>query len=238
MTRPSEDSMPAMRTEVYTDAEVGSALAERVAKHLDNAIRDRGRASLAVPGGTTPVAFLRSLGRVELPWDRVTVTLTDERWVPAENARSNQRTLAETLFEGRAVSAHFVPLYTDATEPELALPAVVAALEDILPLDVCVLGMGEDMHTASLLPDSPELARALDPEDGALALAVTAPNVPEPRITLTRPVLAGATRVYLLINGATKRAALEQAMATDDLRRAPVRAVLEAAEGPVVFYAD
>ena len=238
MTHSSEMTQAAVRIEEFPESELGAALAARVAEDLVNAIRDRGHASLAVPGGTTPVAFLRALGRIDLPWDRVTATLTDERWVPTDNARSNQRTLAETLFQGRAAAARFVPLYSCANEPALGLPAVAAALEEALPLDVCVLGMGNDMHTASLFPDSPDLARALAPEDGAPVLAVTAPGAPEPRITLTGPVLAGAARLYLLIRGTAKRAALAQAIATGDPQRAPIRAILDAAAAPLVFYAD
>ena len=115
---------------------------------------------------------------------------------------------------------------------------VLSEILERLPLDVCVLGMGDDMHTASLFPGSPELARALAPEDGTPVMAVTAPGAPEPRVTLTAPVLAGAVHVYLLIKGAAKRAALERALATGDPNIAPIRAVLDAAAGPVVFYAD
>ncbi len=238
MTSAPEETKLAVRIEEYTEAEQASALAARVAEDLDTAISERGRASLAVPGGATPADFLRSLGRIALPWDRVTVTLTDERWVPVEDGRSNQRSLTETLLTGPAASARFIPLYNGAREPALGLPAVGAALEGAIPLDVCVLGMGNDMHTASLFPGSTELPQALDPAGKSLALAISARGVPEPRITLTAPVLAGAARLYLLIKGPTKRAALEQALATEDPLRAPVRAVLQAAAEPVVFYAD
>ncbi|MGF1551903.1 MAG: 6-phosphogluconolactonase [Paracoccaceae bacterium] len=225
-----------MRTEVHARDDLGAALARRVAGDLAEAIEARGRASLAVPGGGTPAPFLRALGEAGLDWARVAVTLTDERWVAPDHPRSNQRQLAETLFAGRASAAVFVPLYAGTVEPEGAIAGIAAALAPLLPLDAAVLGMGADRHTASLFPGSPELDAALDPE-ATPAMAVTAPGQPERRITLTAPVLAGARRVYLLVQGADKRAALDGALGLDP-RRAPIRAVLDRAAGPIVFYAD
>lgn len=110
-----------------------------------------------------------------------------------------------------------MPLYNGPGEPRNSLPDVSAAL----PLDVCVLGMGDDMHTASLFPGSPELPTALNPDDGATVMAITAPDAPEPRVTLTAPVLAAAPRLYVLIKGAKKRATLDRALATSDPLAAP-----------------
>ncbi|MEO1471470.1 MAG: 6-phosphogluconolactonase, partial [Pseudomonadota bacterium] len=223
-----------MRVEAHAAEALGPALAARVARDLAAAIAARGRAALAVPGGTTPAPFLTALGAMDLAWAQVTVTLTDERWVPAHDARSNQRLLGETLFAGQAAAASFVPLYTGAVEPAAAETVLSLSLQPMLPLDVVVLGMGADRHTASLFPGSPQLEAALAPGEGRHALAVTAPGQPEPRITLSAPVLSGARHVYLLIRGAGKRAALDAALAESDPRRAPIRAVLEAAHDTTV----
>lgn len=227
-----------MRIEQHPAEQLGPAFARRVADDLIAAIEASGEARLAVPGGTTPMGFLRALGGIALPWEKATVTLTDERCVPADHARSNQRVLAETLFDGRAAAAAFVPLYDGSAEPAAGMARLESALAGALPLDVCVLGMGDDMHTASLFPGSPELAAALDPRGRAPAMAVNAPGQPETRITLTAPVLSGAGRLYLLITGADKRAALDRAAAETDPLRAPIKAILGAAREPVVFYAD
>lgn len=220
-----------MRLETYPAEELGDALATRVAADLVAAIDTRDAARLAVPGGRTPAPFLRALGRIDLPWNRVMVTLTDERQVPVDHPRSNQRVLSETLFADRAAAARFVPLHGDVASVE-------RALADALPLDVSVLGMGDDMHTASLFPGSPELAAALDSNGAACAMAVTAPGQPEARVTLTAPVFAAARCLYLLIQGADKRAALDRAMAATDPLTAPVKVVLDAAQAPIVFYAE
>lgn len=216
---------------------LGPALAERVAEDLARALASSGRAGLAVPGGTTPGPFLKALGEKPLDWAEIGVTLTDERWVPASDARSNQRLLAEHLFRGPAAAAEFVPLYTGQESPADAVDTVSGALANIaLPLTVAVCGMGEDMHTASLFPGAVGLAAALA-ADAPVVAPIRAAAADEPRITLTRPVLEGAAHRYLLIRGAAKRAALEAALERD-VTDAPVRLLLDAPGGCTIFYAE
>ena len=221
------------------DFESRDALAEEiaaaVAELLRAALAERGRASLAVPGGTTPGPFLSILTNSDLDWSKVTVTLTDERQVPVTDERSNHRLLRETLFQGPASAARFVPLYGAA--PDEDLEGVSKALsEAVLPLDVCVLGMGSDLHTASLFPGGEGLAEALD--DGAPpVMAMRAPGATEPRITLTAPVLRGAAALFLLITGEAKAVALEKALAAGAVSEAPVRAVLRGPTPVHIFYA-
>ena len=212
-----------------------SALADRVAEDLRAALGRKGRASLAVPGGTTPAPFLGDLAKRELDWERVRVTLTDERWVPPDHERSNARLLRTTLLTGRAAAAEFLPLYLEASEPEQVLARVAEALEAVWPLDVCVLGMGTDGHTASLFPGADRLDEGLDPEGAATVLAMRAPGAPEPRVTLAAPVLNGAARIYLLITGDDKRAVLDRALEDGPVREMPVRAVLRG-PGSVTVY--
>ncbi len=214
------------------------ALAAAVAADLAEAMDRRDKASLAVPGGTTPGAFLSELSLADLDWSALSVALTDERWVPETSERSNARLLKGTLLRGAASAARFVPLFTGAPTPEEAFAEIDAALRPLRPLDVCVLGMGADGHTASLFPGGDRLAEAMDPEQLAAALALRAPGAPEPRLTLTRPMLTGARRIYLLVNGAEKRRVLAEALdpsgAEADM---PVRAILRAPGGVVVFDA-
>ena len=200
-------------------------LAGEVAAVLEQAIRDTDRAALAVPGGTTPTAFLSALGGHVLDWGAVAVTLTDERCVPADHPRSNRCLLDETLFAGPARAARFVAL-DDAQ-----------ALSALLPLDACVLGMGEDLHTASLFPGADRLDEALSPDCAAPALRLRAPGAPEERITLTAPVLTGAGRCFVLIHGAEKRAALDRVRAAAGPADAPVRLVLDGPRPATIYWA-
>jgi len=216
----------------------GEALARAVADDLNAALSARGSARLAVPGGTTPGPFLTLLGQAALNWDRVTVTLTDERWVSASDPRSNQRLLSETLFRGAAAAARFVPLSGDGPGPEDGLRSLTLSLQQLaLPLDVAVLGMGADGHTASLFPGATGLAAALAP-DAPPAVAIRAAGAPEPRITLSAPALLSAPRAYLLIAGVDKAAALETALQDGPVEDAPVRAILRGATSLDVHYAD
>lgn len=218
-------------------AEQATALAGRVAEDLGAALRRGDRAALAVPGGATPEAFLRALAERRLDWRRVHVTLTDERWRPPSDERSNERLLRRALLTRRAAAADFVPLYAEVPEPEPALAGIARRLAAVLPLTVCVLGMGTDGHTASLIPGAARLAEALDPRSAAPLLPMRAPELPEPRVTLTAAVLNAAARCYLLIAGEEKRAALDRALRDGEAAEMPVRAILRGPRPVTVFHA-
>ncbi len=222
----------------YDDREaLALDLAEIVAGELSAAIAEKGRATLAVPGGTTPGPFLAGLSLERIAWDKVSVMLTDERFVPESSDRSNTRLLRETLLQNEAAAAHLVPFYAPADAPEDVLDQLTGAVEAALPLDVCVLGMGADMHTASLFPGADRLDEALS-EDAPLLLPMRAPGAPEPRLTLSAPVLRAAGALHLLITGAEKQLALERALGSGPAAEAPVRAILNGPTPVTVHYAD
>ena len=224
-----------MKLESHSADTIDTLLAERVAGHLAGALGAKGWTSLAVPGGTTPAPFLTALGHHDINWSNVRVTLTDERCVPPDSPRSNYRLVSETLLQGAASAADFVGLYDGSATTEEVSDVLRSR---VLPLDVCVLGMGEDMHTASLFSGADGLADALDPASDIVIARMTVPGVPEARLTLTATALTRAANVYLLIKGAAKRAALDRALAASDHCYAPVRAILEASTEATVFYAD
>ena len=210
----------------YPDAELMMfTLADQLASDLGTQLRTHDRASLSVPGGTTPGPVFDVLSGVGLDWDRVTVFPNDERWVPETSERSNGRLLKQRLLTGKAAAATFLPLYAVAERPEEAIDALAEAIEPHLPISVLLLGMGADMHTASLFPGADRLAEALAP-DAPVLLPMRAAGAGEPRVTLSARVLRDAMAIHVLITGAEKRAALERAM---DLtpQEAPIRAVLD-----------
>lgn len=209
-------------------------LANILAGDLNDVLQHEDRASLAVPGGTTPGPIFDTLCSADLAWERIDVLLTDERWVPESSERSNTRLLRQRLLVKKAAAANFLPLYAAAENPEEKLDELSAVIAADLPLSVVLLGMGADMHTASIFPGADLLAEALA-DDAPVLLPMRAPGAPEPRITLTAPVLNGALARHIVITGAEKRGALEKAQALKDPMQAPIYAVLQ---GAIVHWAE
>ncbi|MBA3910885.1 MAG: 6-phosphogluconolactonase [Rhodobacter sp.] len=215
-----------MILETYPDREMMMlGLANVIAGQLAEFLRRDGKATLCVPGGTTPGPIFDTLSGVDIDWANVAIVLNDERWVPESSDRSNTRLVRERLIRGRAAQARLIPLYAPAPSPEEMLPALEDGLRPHLPISVLLLGMGADMHTASLFPGADRLKDALSPS-APLLLPMRAEAAGEPRVTLTAPVLKGAFNTHILITGPEKRAALERALSLSPLE-APVRAVLD-----------
>lgn len=200
------------------------SLADQLASDLRAALRANDRVSFSVPGGTTPGPVFDTLAGLGLEWDRVTVFPNDERWVSEDSERSNARLIRKRLLRGHAVAAPYVSLYADTPEPEGAMERLTAALSPHLPIHVLLLGMGSDMHTASLFPGGDRLAEALAP-DAPILVPMRADAAGEPRVTLTARVLADAMAIHVLIAGKDKRAAIEKAE-TLPPDVAPIQAVL------------
>ncbi|GLS38327.1 6-phosphogluconolactonase [Mesorhizobium tianshanense] len=217
--------------------DLAAALAGHVAGRLTNAIAERGTGLLAVSGGTTPAKFFASLSSIPIAWNKVTVTLVDERCVPAASARSNAGLVAANLLQNAAAAARFVPLYQEAASIEDTSETDSRMLRSLpWPLDVVVLGMGTDGHTASFFPDADNLEKLLDASSEMVVLPVNATSAGEPRLTLSLARIVEAGFVALHIEGEDKRKAFESAMGAGT--RKPIRAVLDAAERPVeVFWA-
>ena len=199
-------------------------LADRLTSDLAEALRHNDRVSFTVPGGTTPGPVFDVLSEQKLDWDRVAVVLNDERWVDEDSPRSNTALLRRRLLVSKASAATLIPLYAPAERPEDRIAELTEGLVPHLPLSVALLGMGADMHTASLFPGADNLEAALA-ADAPPLMAMRADGAGEPRVTLTAPVLKGAMSLHILITGAEKRAALERAAHLPEIE-APVRSVL------------
>jgi 6-phosphogluconolactonase len=219
-----------------TAADLARQAAERVASAIDLALAERDRAQIALAGGGTPRATYERLGAEHLPWERVDVLLSDERWVPASDPASNARLLRESLMAqvaGHEARLHPVP--TDLATPEQGAEAYADLLGRLCPgdpprLDLVLLGLGEDGHTASLFPGTDAVT-----EQGRRVCVGEGGGIP--RITLTAPVLSAARRVMFLVSGAAKREALRRLLdPAESAQRTPARLVRTEAE--VVVLAD
>jgi 6-phosphogluconolactonase len=219
-------------------AAAAAALAEDVAAMLQAGIAARGRASLALSGGTSPVPFLHALSALPLPWAQVGVTLVDERWVPPSSEDSNEGLLRKHLLRGAAAAAQFVPLKTAAADPAQAVAERGSALGALAhPFDALVLGMGEDGHTASLFPGAEGVDAALDPQGAAHLVAVTPPAAAHRRLSFTLAAILDARQVYLQIQGAGKMEVYRRALSGADLAvLPPIARVLRNGVTPVRVY--
>lgn len=208
----------------FPDADsMAEAVAAEIAAALEAAVAARGRASFVATGGTTPEKTYRALAKLPAPWSRVTVTLSDERWVPVDNPASNEGMVRRALLQEGAAAANFVPLKTSHARAADAVEAVAAALADApQPFDVCLLGLGADGHVASLFPGAP-LHR------DTLVQAVTAPGAAgaAERISLTLSTLVASRRIVLMFTGPEKLAIYRAAR--DGLSESPAATLIAGA---------
>ncbi len=209
--------------------------AGEIAAQLARAIAARGLASLVVSGGRTPVKLFETLRALELDWSKVCVALADERWVDPKDEASNERLVRDELLKDKAAAARFLGLKNAAPSPDLG---AVSAWETFArvprPFDLTLLGMGDDGHTASLFPGSPNLRSALNPAAAAGCVGMWAPSPPQARLSLNLSALLDSRRIAILIGGEAKwrtyAAAASRAGAVEDM---PVRAVLRQQRTPV-----
>jgi 6-phosphogluconolactonase len=223
----------------FPDAQaLAQALAGEIRVDLQEAIAARGTASLVVSGGRTPVTLFNQLASETLPWAKVWVTLADERWVDAHDEASNARLVRAELLQQHASAAQFIGLKNAAETPEAGIEWTWRSLARIArPFDVVLLGMGDDGHTASLFPNSAQLAQALDTSKPPACVAMQAPTKPQQRISLNLNAVLDARRIVLHIQGEAKWAVYQAAKQRGATEQMPVRAVLHQEDVPVdVFW--
>lgn len=207
--------------------ELDEALAKNVSDVLAEAVELKGSASLAVSGGSTPKGFFEALSSYALPWRKIFITLADERWVDINSDASNTRLVHENLLKNNAVDAKFFHLKQGDDLSEAVLAELSdAAKHSLLPLDVLILGMGEDGHTASIFPCSEQLEEALDEGNDAALMKVVPTTAPHERITFTFASLIESKNTILHIVGENKKVVLDKALSSTDAKEQPIRAFL------------
>ena len=173
--------------EIFPDAQsLAAAAAAAVVDRLSYRLRLKGSASLVATGGRSPGAVYDILSAAALDWSKVSITLSDERFVDPASEGSNERLVRERLLQGRAARAQFLGLRGTAPTPQAAAAEASAALRDWPAFEVVLLGMGEDGHVASLFPGSPALyrrSRGRGPPSG--------PAAPQPHPAAAGVVAAG-----------------------------------------------
>ena len=209
-------------------------LARQVSASLAGAISARGSASMVVSGGKSPLKLFEHLRAQALDWSRVYVSLADERWVDPSDPSSNEKLVRDVLLKEHASAARFHGLKNAAPTPD---KGAVSAWELFArvprPLDVVLLGMGDDGHTASLFPHSPNLPSALNADAAPGCVGMWSPSEPHARLSLNLSALLDSRRIVILINGPQKWSTFTAASEAGPAADMPIRAVLRQSHTPV-----
>lgn len=216
--------------ETFANADaLADAAAAWILDGLADGLMARGHATLVGTGGRSPGPVYDRLSQAELDWGRVTVTLSDDRFVSPNHPDSNAGLVRRRLLVGAAAAASFQPLRYDVADEDASAEAAEPHIRPLVPFDVLMLGMGEDGHIASLIPGDPRLAQGLDPAGSRLVQGVPAGlgAPPLPHMTLTLPALASARRILILTSGEARRRVLEGG----DVR--PVHVLAETTTSPL-----
>jgi len=216
--------------------ELDEELARNVAAALEESIVRRGQGILVVSGGSTPLHFFHSLSRQDLPWEKVVVTLADDRWLAPDHRDSNEKLVREHLLINQARGARFLPLKNDAATPQEGADKLDALLKTLGRFSVVILGMGSDGHTASLFPGATALAEGLNMDSGKDCIGVEPLTAPHLRMSLTLPRLLNTEHLIIHITGDEKKAILEKARGDNDPDKTPISAVLNQGLVPVTLY--
>jgi 6-phosphogluconolactonase len=223
--------------EFPSSEELVSALAQRIRILLTEAVRKRGQAGLLVSGGSTPIPLFARLSAMELPWEKVTISLVDERWVEPTSEDSNENLVRRHLLQKKAAAARFIPMKSNAPTAAQAEADCAAALLTIpRPYDCLILGMGNDGHTASLFPGDGKLEAATAPDSGKICMATQAPASPHERMTLTLAAILNSRQLFLHLQGEEKKKVLARARENGDPREMPIRLILRQETTPLAIY--
>lgn len=206
------------RTVVHeSQDELAARTAERLAAVLAEAQAARGTASVVLTGGRTGGAVLAALRDAALDWSTIDIYWGDERFLPGGDPERNETLARKELLDHVPVAPERVhPMAPSDGEfgddPDAAAEAYAVLLRDVPSFDVCLLGVGEEGHTASVFPHSPAVA-----ETTRTVVAVRdCPKPPPTRVSLTLPTIRHAERVWLMTAGAAKAEAVAAALAGAD----------------------
>jgi 6-phosphogluconolactonase len=210
---------------------------QQIGELLSRGIITSGRASIALSGGSTPVALFERLSLLDIPWKDVDIILVDARWVEATDDDSNERLVRQHLLRNKAAAASFSGMKNSAiTAGDGEKECEQQLLNISRPFDVLILGMGGDGHTASLFPGAEKLAVATAMDSGRTCIGLAPLTAPHERMSLTLPVILDSRQLFLHIVGQEKKDVLNKALNDGPSQDMPIRFVLRQQSTPLSVY--
>ena len=216
--------------------QIENELTEKVSQLLSFEIEKTGSASLLVSGGSTPKNLFLKLSQAEILWDKVQISLVDERYLPDGDPNQNGTIVKELLLQNKAKTAEFFPFVLADTVEENA--ALLRMTTDSIkqPFTVVILGVGNDGHTASIFPDSKELDEALDPKNKEKIMITHSENLPYTRFTFTAIALLNSKQIFIHGYGNEKKSILQSAADQETALPYPIAYFINQENTPVEIY--
>ena len=211
-----------------TEEELAIHLTQDIKQMFIELIDSNMRSSLAVSGGSTPINLFQKVSKLNIQWESIDITLIDDRWVEPTHKDSNELLVRKNLLRNNALNANFIPLKNSSNSAKDGQALSEKSLGILRnPLDLAILGMGNDGHTASLFPCSEDLPLAMDINNKSKCIAVNPNTAPYERISLTRSMICKSRNIVLYIVGEQKLETLEKAIKNKDPNIMPIYAFLE-----------
>ncbi|MFN5418567.1 MAG: 6-phosphogluconolactonase [Flavobacteriia bacterium] len=218
-----------------TATELEQSLSKKITQDLTQALELQNEAFLLVSGGSTPIKLFQVLSLQDIHWEKVTIGLVDERFVPNNNEFSNELLVKTHLLQNFASKATFIGMVQNS---ENELSNLEICNKTYAPfcknkVTVSILGMGEDGHTASLFPNDPDSEKDLSGNESAQIISTLAPNFPNKRISCNKNLLINSYNIYLMLVGESKIEVLNKAKSENY----PIAKFLDATQLEIYFSA-
>lgn len=205
----------------WHSADNSEQLTTNLCKYITCLLANNKPKSLAVSGGNTPLRLFQQLSNTQLDWNNIDLTLVDDRWLEPTHKDSNERLVRENLLQNKAKNANFIALKNQAPTAKDGKNECEKNLQKLKqPINVILLGMGNDGHTASLFPCSKELQNAMQTNN--ICIATTPTTAPYERITLSFNTIDNAKNKILHIVGKDKLITIETAINLKNANKMPI----------------
>lgn len=223
--------------EFSSSEELAQNLAQNIALMLENSIKASGKATLLVSGGNTPKLFFQKLSKINIEWNKVTIGLVDERWLENDSKDSNALLVKENLLINLANKARFIGLFVKGISADSAQTICSKIYQkEFHKIDVLVLGMGTDGHTASLFPNNERLKEAYDLTKENFCISIEPTTAPYTRMSLTLKRILEAKNIILHIEGKEKLEVYNCAIKAKDIYKYPISTVLNQSGKKIEVY--